>query len=60
MRRVARVLGAIANALPREEPEDSTQYEALWTKATVTRENTQTNNAGLGQARRARLLARSY
>ncbi len=42
-----------ATALPREGPEDSTQYEALWAKATVTDGNSGANNAGLGQARQA-------
>ena len=51
--KAARVLGTMVNALPREGKEDSTQYEGLWTKATVTNGGTEANNAGLGQARRA-------
>ncbi len=51
--KAARVLGTMVNALPREGPEDSTQYEALWTKATVTQGNSAANNTGLGQARQA-------
>jgi hypothetical protein len=51
--KAARVLGAIVNALPREGREDSSQYEALWTKAKGRRGNNSVNKSGFGRARQA-------
>jgi hypothetical protein len=51
--KAVRILGTIVNALPREGQEDSSEYEALWTRAKGRRRNNLVNKSGLDRARQA-------